>query len=69
MRIGDESVAALGRPMTVWRPYGPMRGGIIALHGALLPQRNQPLFAHLAETLTPLGYVVASYDRRPGRWS
>ena len=65
MRVSDEYVAALGRPMTVWRPDGQMRAGVVALHGAMLPQRDQPLFEHLAETLTPLGYAVASYDRRP----
>lgn len=41
-----------------------MRGGVVALHGAALPQREQPLFEHLASTLTPLGYAVLSYDRR-----
>jgi pimeloyl-ACP methyl ester carboxylesterase len=42
----------------------PLRGGVVALHGAALPQREQPLFEHLARTLTPLGYAVLSYDRR-----
>jgi pimeloyl-ACP methyl ester carboxylesterase len=42
----------------------PVRGGVVALHGAALPQRDQPLFDHLARTLTPLGYAVLSYDRR-----
>lgn len=65
MRVSDEYVAALRRPMTVRRPEGQMRGGVVALHGAMLPQRDQPLFEHLAETLTLLGYAVASYDRRP----
>jgi uncharacterized protein len=37
----------------------------VALHGAALPEREQPLFTHLAQTLTPLGYAVLSYDRRP----
>jgi pimeloyl-ACP methyl ester carboxylesterase len=44
-----------------------MRGGVVALHGAALPQREQPLFEHLARTLNPLGYAVLSYDRRAGR--
>lgn len=41
------------------------RGCVVALHGAAIPDREQPLFTHLAETLTPLGYAVLSYDRRP----
>jgi uncharacterized protein len=41
-----------------------VRGGVVALHGASLPQRDQPLFEHLARTLTPFGYAVLSYDRR-----
>lgn len=41
-----------------------LRGGVVALHGAAFPQREQPLFEHLARTLTPLGYAVLSYDRR-----
>jgi hypothetical protein len=52
MRVSDEYVAALGRPMTVRRPDGQVRCGVVALHGAMLPQRDQPLFEHLAETLT-----------------
>src|SRR5262245_20072933 len=39
-------------------------GGVVALHGAGLPQRDQPLFSHLARILGPLGYAVLSYDRR-----
>jgi hypothetical protein len=41
------------------------RAGVVALHGASLPQRRQPLFDHLAATLGPLGVAVLSYDRRP----
>lgn len=41
-----------------------LRGGIVALHGASRPERSQPLFAHLADTVAPLGYAVLSYDRR-----
>jgi pimeloyl-ACP methyl ester carboxylesterase len=37
---------------------------VVALHGAALPERDQPLFEHLARTVTPLGYLVSSYDRR-----
>ncbi len=41
-----------------------LRGGIVALHGASRPERSQPLFDHLSQTLVPLGYAVLSYDRR-----
>lgn len=43
---------------------GAVRGGIVALHGSSLPQRDQPIFHHLARTLTSLGYVVSTFDRR-----
>ena len=41
------------------------RSGVVALHGAAFPDREQPLFTHLAQTPTPLGYALLSYDRRP----
>jgi hypothetical protein len=37
---------------------------VVALHGAALPQREQPLFEHLARVLTPLGHAVLTYERR-----
>lgn len=43
---------------------GPVRGGIVALHGASSPTRRQPLFDHLASTLNPLSWAVLAYDRR-----
>jgi pimeloyl-ACP methyl ester carboxylesterase len=46
-------------------PDGAVHGGIVALHGAKLPEREQPLFTHLSGALTPLGYAVLSFDRRP----
>ena len=54
MHVSDEYVPVLGRSMTVRRPDGPTRGGVVALHGATSPERDQPLFGHLADTLTPL---------------
>ncbi|HVQ87885.1 MAG TPA: alpha/beta hydrolase, partial [Actinomycetes bacterium] len=42
-----------------------IRGGVVALHGSSLPQRDQPIFKHLAQSLNPLGFVVLSFDRRP----
>ncbi|MGN6576610.1 MAG: alpha/beta fold hydrolase [Nocardioides sp.] len=41
------------------------RAGIVALHGAALPQRRQPIFEHLATTLTSLGISVLTFDRTP----
>jgi len=46
-------------------PEVAVRGGVVPLHGAAFPERDQPLFEHLARTLTPLGYAVLSFDRRP----
>ncbi|MGH3476245.1 MAG: alpha/beta hydrolase family protein, partial [Nocardioidaceae bacterium] len=59
----------MGRPALLRLPDPGVetRGGIVALHGASLPQREQPLFEHLAITLTPMGFAVLSFDRRPGR--
>jgi uncharacterized protein len=66
MRSTEVAVPTLGGTglMRAPGPGVPLRGGVVALHGAALPQREQPLFEHLARTLTPLGYAVLSYDRR-----
>lgn len=37
---------------------------LVTLHGAELGDADQPLFKHLGETATQLGYAVVSYDRR-----
>lgn len=60
------AIPALEGPGLLQRPdeRASVRGGVVALHGASLPQRDQPLFQHLAQILTPLGYAVLSYDRR-----
>lgn len=42
----------------------PLRGGIVTLHPASDPSRDQFLFRHLADLLPPLGVAVLSYDRR-----
>lgn len=42
-----------------------VRGGVVALHGSALPQRDQPIFEHLAAAVTPMGFAVLSFDRRP----
>jgi uncharacterized protein len=37
---------------------------VIAFHAASSPTRDNPLYAHLAETLPPLGIAVFVFDRR-----
>ena len=46
-------------------PGVEIRGGVVALHCSSLPLREQPIFDHLAAALTPAGFAVASFDRRP----
>jgi pimeloyl-ACP methyl ester carboxylesterase len=66
MRTDEVDVPALGRVALLWSPDGDVRprGGCVALHGAALPQRRQPIFEHLATVLTQLGISVLTYDRR-----
>lgn len=52
-------------PATLSLPAGPVRHGVVALHGASDPRRSHPLYVHLARTLAPLGVAVLRYDRRP----
>ncbi len=68
VRISDLPLPGLGRVGLLQRPDPDvsLRGGVVALHGASDPSRRQPLFDHLAQTVTPLGFAVLSYDRRPG---
>jgi len=67
MRTAEVAVPTLAGAALMRTPDRgvPLRGGVVALHGASWPEREQPLFEHLARTLTPLGYAVLSYDRRP----
>lgn len=44
---------------------GPVRGGLVPLHPASEPSRDQFLFRHLAEILPRRGVAVLRYDRRP----
>jgi uncharacterized protein len=48
--------------------YVPKSGGrlpaVIVFHAASSPTRNNPLYAHLAEMLPPLGIAVFVFDRR-----
>jgi len=67
MRRSEIAVPALDGPGLLRVPDAgvEVRGGVVPLHGAAFPERDQPLFEHLAATLTPLGYAVLSFDRRP----
>ena len=67
MRRSEIAVPTLEGPglLCLPEPEVAVRGGVVPLHGAAFPQRDQPLFDHLARTLTPLGYAVLSFDRRP----
>ncbi|HKT36792.1 MAG TPA: alpha/beta hydrolase [Ktedonobacterales bacterium] len=49
---------------TLTMPTGPVRGGLVPLHPADEPSRDQFLFRHLAEILPPRGVVVLRFDRR-----
>jgi len=48
---------------SVFLPPGPLRGGIVPLHPADNPSRNQFLFRHLADVALPQGIAILSYDR------
>lgn len=52
-------------PATVTIPTGPVRGGVVALHGAEAGHRSYFLYEHLSRVLPPLGVAVLRYDRRP----
>jgi uncharacterized protein len=67
MRSSEIAIGALAGPglLRLPDPEVAVRGGVVPLHGAAFPQRDQPLFEHLARTLAPLGYAVLSFDRRP----
>ena len=69
MQSRELDPSPFGRPALLRMPDPgiDVRGGVVALHGAGLPQRRQPLFEHLAITLTPMGFAVLTFDRRSGR--
>jgi hypothetical protein len=52
-------------PVTLAVPRCDVRGGLVALHPADDPRRNQPLLRHLAEVLPEHGVAVLLHDRRP----
>lgn len=53
-------------PATLTLPDAhPIRAGIVPLHPASDASRDQFLFRHLADLVSPLGVAVCRYDRRP----
>lgn len=62
-----ESLALTGVTLAVslFVPEGKVRGGLVALHPADDPSRQQPLLQHLARVLPQHGVAVLLHDRRP----
>ena len=56
MRSTEVAVPTLDGPGLLRLKDGELaaRAGVVALHGASYPERDQPLFEHLARTVTPL---------------
>lgn len=52
-------------PATLSLPNTNLAGGIVPLHPASDPSRQQFLFQHLAQTLPGSGIAALRYDRRP----
>ncbi len=57
----------VGLPATLTLPKGPVRGGVVPLHGSHAGSRDFLLYEHLAQVLPPRGIAVLRYDRRPSR--
>jgi hypothetical protein len=58
MHVSDEYVPVLGRSMTIRRPDGPTRGGVVALHGATSPVWRRASPADLTvETVARCGHL------------
>lgn len=51
-------------PANLTMPDGRVRGGLVPLHPADEPSREQFLFRHLAQLLPPRGIAVLRFDRR-----
>src|SRR5215470_3502649 len=61
----ERELMAADLPATLTLPDGAVRGGIVPLHPASDGGRRQFLFEHLSDTLTPRGFAVLTFDRRP----
>jgi len=64
--IKSEEILVDGRPALLAVPVeGPVRAGVVALHGSSSSSYRQVIFEHLANTLAPLGIAVLSFERAP----
>ncbi|MFI7218899.1 alpha/beta hydrolase family protein [Micromonospora maritima] len=61
----ETTVGAPGLPAVLDLPAGPVRGGLVVLHGSHADERSYFLYAHLARLLPRAGVAVLRYDRRP----
>ena len=60
IRVEDASL-----PATLTMPPGPVRAGVVVLHGSGAGHRSYFLYEHLAQVMRPEGVAVLRYDRRP----
>ncbi len=51
-------------PATLTLPAGPVRAGVVALHGAESGERSYFLYEHLSDACGAAGIAVLRYDRR-----
>jgi len=64
--IKSEELQVDGRPALLTVPAeGPVRAGVVALHGSSSSSYRQVIFEHLANTLAPRGIAVLSFERAP----
>ncbi|WFE40252.1 alpha/beta hydrolase [Micromonospora sp. WMMD998] len=61
----EATIGAPGLPATLDLPAGPVRGGLVVLHGSHADKRSHFLYAHLARLLPPAGVAALRFDRRP----
>nr|WP_258545569.1 lysophospholipase [Micromonospora provocatoris] len=61
----ETTVGTARLPAVLDLPAGPVRGGLVVLHGSHAEQRSYFLYAHLARLLPAAGIAVLRYDRRP----
>lgn len=62
----EQTLVGSGQPgrSVLQLPDGPVRAGLVVLHGASDGRARQPLFDQLGGILSPVGVAVLSYERR-----